>query len=193
VKIGLTIYSALPMCKLANFVKLEALIASLYKKFVNRVAPAHFNRRCSRDILFPHQNQERNVKVEGHCHCGAVAYEATVDPQTASLCHCTDCQTLSGAPFRASVVALAENFHLLRGQPKIYIKTGESGARRAQAFCAECGTPIYAAAPDSPTQYNLRLGAVAQRAQIPALKQRWCDSALAWTENVASLPATARQ
>jgi hypothetical protein len=133
------------------------------------------------------------MNVEGRCHCGAVKYEAVVDPHTASLCHCTDCQTLSGAPFRASVVALAENFRIVRGQPKIYIKTGASGARRAQAFCAECGTPIYATAAESPTQYNLRLGAVAQRAQIPALQQRWCDSALAWATNVASLPASARQ
>jgi hypothetical protein len=130
------------------------------------------------------------MKVEGSCHCGAIAYEAIVDPQNAGLCHCTDCQKLSGAPFRASIPALAADFHLLRGEPKIYIKTAASGARRAQAFCADCGTPIYAAAADSPTQFNLRLGAIAQRAQIPALKQSWCSSALEWAQNVASLPGS---
>ena len=128
------------------------------------------------------------MKVEGSCHCGSIAYEAIVDAQNAGLCHCTDCQTLSGAPFRASIPALAADFRLLRGQPKIYVKTAASGARRAQAFCADCGTPIYAAAADSPTQFNLRLGAIAQRAQIPALKQSWCSSALEWAQNVASLP-----
>ena len=133
------------------------------------------------------------MKITGSCHCGAIAYEAVVDPQKAGLCHCTDCQTLSGAPFRASVPALAADFHLLRGQPKIYIKTAASGAKRAQAFCAECGTPIYAAAAENPTQYNLRLGAVAQRAEIPALKQGWCDSALSWAQNIAPLPGRPQQ
>ncbi|MEQ5841312.1 GFA family protein [Paraburkholderia acidicola] len=133
------------------------------------------------------------MKITGNCHCGAIAYEAVVDPQKAGLCHCTDCQTLSGAPFRASVPALVADFHLLRGQPKIYIKTAASGARRAQAFCAECGTPIYAAAAENPTQYNLRLGAVAQRAEIPALKQGWCDSALSWAQNIAPLPGRPQQ
>ncbi len=128
------------------------------------------------------------MKIEGHCHCGAIAYEASVNPQKAALCHCTDCQTLSGAPFRASVPALAHDFHILRGHPKVYIKTAESGARRAQAFCADCGTPIYAAAADNPAQFNLRLGAIAQRAEIPALRQGWCGSALAWARNIEALP-----
>jgi hypothetical protein len=128
------------------------------------------------------------MKIEGNCHCGAIAYEAIVDPQKASLCHCADCQTLSGAPFRASVPAASADFHILRGQPKIYIKTATSGARRAQAFCADCGTPIYATAAENSTQYNVRLGAVAQRAQIPALRQSWCSSALAWAQNITGLP-----
>jgi hypothetical protein len=133
------------------------------------------------------------VKVEGGCHCGAIAYEAVVDPHKAGLCHCTDCQILSGAPFRASVPAAAGDFHILRGQPKIYVKTGASGTRRAQAFCADCGTSIYAAAVENPSQFNLRLGAVAQRAEIPALKQGWCSSALSWAQNVARLPKSPEQ
>jgi hypothetical protein len=132
------------------------------------------------------------MKVEGSCHCGAIAYEATVDPQRASLCHCGDCQTLSGAPFRASVPASADAFRLLRGQPKRYVKTADSGTQRVQAFCADCGTPIYACAPDNPTQFNLRLGALRQRALIPPLQQRWCCSALPWSSNIEDLPSSER-
>jgi hypothetical protein len=138
-------------------------------------------------------NQERTMKIEGCCHCGAIAYEATVDPDQAGLCHCTDCQTLSGSPFRASVPAQAEDFHLLRGQPRIYIKTAASGRKRAQAFCADCGTPIYACAAKHPAQYNLRLGAVRQRARIPPLRQSWCGAALEWARNVEELPRSASE
>jgi hypothetical protein len=59
--------------------------------------------------------------------------------------HCTDCQKLSGTAFRVMVPCPESQFHLHKGEPKIYIKTAESGRRRQQAFCANCGSPIYAA------------------------------------------------
>lgn len=132
------------------------------------------------------------MKIEGSCHCGAIAYEADVDPARAALCHCTDCQTLSGAPFRASVPAKAEDFHLISGKPRVYIKTAESGAKRAQAFCEICGSPIYATSPDNPAIYNLRLGGVKQRAEIPALRQIWRQSALAWAQDISEIPGVER-
>ena len=36
------------------------------------------------------------MKIDGGCHCGAIAYEAEVDPEKTSICHCTDCQQLTG-------------------------------------------------------------------------------------------------
>ena len=32
-------------------------------------------------------------KRTGGCHCGLISYEAKVDPATARVCHCTDCQS----------------------------------------------------------------------------------------------------
>lgn len=40
------------------------------------------------------QETTMEMEIEGSCHCGAIAYEAFVDPKTAGLCHCTDCQTI---------------------------------------------------------------------------------------------------
>jgi hypothetical protein len=37
------------------------------------------------------------MKIDGGCHCGYIAYEAETDPAEARICHCTDCQTLSGS------------------------------------------------------------------------------------------------
>jgi hypothetical protein len=56
--------------------------------------------------------------------------------------HCTDCQKLTGTAFRAAIASLPGTFVLKSGTPKIYIKTAESGNKRAHAFCPECGTPI---------------------------------------------------
>ena len=47
-------------------------------------------------------------------------FEAEVDPNTSSICHCTDCQTLTGSAFRVNIPAPAEHF-LLRGTPKTYV------------------------------------------------------------------------
>src|SRR5215510_302316 len=85
------------------------------------------------------------MKVDGSCHCGTIRFEAEIDPNKVVLCHCTDCQTLSGTAFRTVVPAIAGTFRLLSGAPTVYVKTGESGNKREQTFCPDCGTPIYSA------------------------------------------------
>ena len=132
------------------------------------------------------------MRVEGQCHCGAIVYEATVDPEKASICQCSDCQTLSGAPFRASVPARAEDFHIRKGSPRVYVKVADSGARRAQGFCGDCGTPIYATSADDPKIYNLRLGPVKQRAEIPPRLQIWCESGLPWALDIREVPGVSK-
>ncbi|MEQ1610156.1 MAG: GFA family protein [Hyphomonadaceae bacterium] len=130
------------------------------------------------------------MKVDGQCQCGAVKFEAEVDPAMVSICHCTDCQNFSGSPWRASVPAPAAAFRITAGSPATYVKTADSGAKRVQAFCGACGSPIYAAAQvDTPT-YNLRLGAVNQRALLPPQRQIWTKSALPWAMDIHALPGT---
>ncbi|HUI95417.1 MAG TPA: GFA family protein [Xanthobacteraceae bacterium] len=133
------------------------------------------------------------MRIEGQCHCGSIAYAATIDPDTVGICHCTDCQTLSGSPYRAAVPAPAADFVLLRGKPRIYVKTADGGTRRAQAFCPDCGTPLYAAAPSDPPIYSLRIGAIRQRAALRPRRQIWCDSALPWSMDIAAIDKRQRQ
>lgn len=127
------------------------------------------------------------MKVHGACHCGAITYEAEIDPRRAAICHCTDCQTLSGSPYRAIVPARKEGF-LLRGEPRIYVKIAESGRRRAQAFCGTCGASIYSADAEQPSVFNVRLGSLRERDQLPALSQIWRTSAREWAQDVSQLP-----
>ena len=48
------------------------------------------------------------MKIDGACHCGRISYEAEIDPADVTICHCTDCQTLSGSAFRTVVPARSE-------------------------------------------------------------------------------------
>ena len=61
------------------------------------------------------------MQIEGACHCGLISFTAEVDPSRVMVCHYSDCQVLSGAPFRAVVAAPIETL-VLRGTPKSYVK-----------------------------------------------------------------------
>ncbi|HUB84393.1 MAG TPA: GFA family protein [Rhizomicrobium sp.] len=127
------------------------------------------------------------MKIDGGCHCGAISFEAEVDPSKVAICHCTDCQQISGAPYRASVPAPAETL-TLRGEPKHYVKTADSGNKRLHGFCGDCGSAIYATTPTDQRVFNIRVGAVRQRAELVPKLQGFCRSAMPWVEDLAAIP-----
>jgi hypothetical protein len=129
------------------------------------------------------------MKVEGHCHCGAIAYEADVESGTIGVCDCLDCQVLTGSAFRANILAPAEGFRILKGQPRRYIKTGGSAARRVHAFCQTCGSPVHSCSVEKPYAYSLRVGALMQREELgqPA-RQIWTKRRLSWITTLDNVP-----
>ena len=128
------------------------------------------------------------MKVAGRCHCGQISFEAEIDPAQVRICHCTDCQTLSGSAFRINVASLPGTLVVKSGSPKTYLKTAESGNRRAHAFCPDCGTPLWAAAPGpDPATVGLRVGTLDQRAELKPSRQGWCRSALPWSMDLSGV------
>ena len=132
------------------------------------------------------------MHVNGACHCGKITYEAEVDPNAVSICHCTDCQTLSGTAFRTVVSTKKEDLKVT-GEPRIYIKTAESGNKRAQAFCPDCGTPLWATAPVDPQTFGLRVGAIKQRDQLVPKRQSWARSSQGWLSQLGSITRVEKQ
>ena len=127
------------------------------------------------------------MNINGGCHCGHITYEAEIDPEKVAICHCTDCQTLSGSAFRTVAPSKEGSFRLLSGELKVYVKIAESGAQRSQAFCPECGTPIYATAVgDGPKIYGIRVGTIQQRDVLAPVRQVWTRSAQHWLPEIMS-------
>jgi hypothetical protein len=121
------------------------------------------------------------MRIDGGCFCGAITYEADVDPEKTSICHCRDCQQLTGTAFRVTVPAPEKDYRITRGTPKVFIKTAASGARRAQAFCPECGSHLYAtSAGEGPKVYGIRTGTARQRDRLVPRKQIWHGSKMEW-------------
>jgi hypothetical protein len=134
------------------------------------------------------------MKIDGSCHCGALAYEAEIDPEKVGVCHCVDCQILSGGAFRTGATAPEGAFKITHGTAKIYVKDTDAGGRREMGFCGDCGTHIYSAPPgDARKQYRVRVATARQRDQLPPTRQIWMRSAQTWLTDLAGLPGEAKQ
>jgi hypothetical protein len=128
------------------------------------------------------------MKVDGACHCSFITYEAELDPARILVCHCTDCQRLSGSAFRTVALTVPGGFRLLTGTPTTYVKTAESGRRRLQTFCPTCGSPLTATGEgEEPKVHSLRLGTCRQRAELVPVGQIWIHSALPWLDDLATI------
>jgi len=134
------------------------------------------------------------MKVDGGCHCGNIRYEAEINPGKVVICHCTDCQTLSGSAFRTVVPTIEGTFRLLSGAPKVYVKIGESGNKREQTFCPDCGTPIYSAPMGTATKVvGLRVGTLCQRDQLIPSDQFWFRSSQTWLQHFPAINKREKQ
>ena len=132
----------------------------------------------------------RTIRSKGGCHCGAIRYEAEIDPDQIIICHCTDCQTLSGSAYRTVAFVPEQKFHLIQGEPKVYVKIAESGNEREQTFCAACGSPIYSAPHTAPGDrlLGIRAGTLEIRNQLIPKKQFYKhSSALDWVEDLTGI------
>ena len=135
------------------------------------------------------------MKIDGACHCGYITIEGEADPEKTNICHCTDCQTGTGAAFRVSVPVPGTSFRIT-GEPTNYVKTtAESGNSRVQAFCPRCGSPIYSTSPGEGVQpsYMVRVGILRQRREFLPKKQNWFRSALPWLAQMDAVDKNEKQ
>ena len=134
------------------------------------------------------------MKIDGGCHCGQINFRAEVDTDHILICHCTDCQTLSGSAYRTVAPAKEGTFETISGKLKMYEKTAEDSSIRIQAFCPDCGTPIYSSPPQgTPGFFGTRVGAIKQRGQLVPKNQIWTRSSQTWTQDLSHIPKTETQ
>jgi hypothetical protein len=134
------------------------------------------------------------MRIDGQCHCGAVTYQAEIDPERVSICHCTDCQALPGSPYRVTVICAAEQVRLTHGAPKVYGKRGDNGRVRFQHFCGDCGSPLFTSGEHGgPDDWGIRWGSIRQRGELTPRRQVWCRSAAPWVNDLSGLPTRPKE
>ena len=129
------------------------------------------------------------MRIDCQCHCGHVRYEAEIDPGRVTICHCTDCQQLTGGAYRVTVMAATVALRLTAGEPRLYVKHSQSGRRRLLSFCPECGSPLFSTGEgEAAAVTGIRVGTINQRRALRPARQIWCRSALPWISDLDTLP-----
>lgn len=83
-------------------------------------------------------------KTLGKCTCGELEFECEGDPINSVFCYCPSCQRLTNSDKWFGVWYSKNNMHLLKGEPRVFTRKGDSGKNMEHMFCRTCGTTIAA-------------------------------------------------
>ena len=80
-------------------------------------------------------------RIAGRCACGAISYTNTAKPEFTLICHCRQCQRISGSGHAAQFAVTAANT-VIEGDVRYYDQTADSGNTVSSGFCATCGNSM---------------------------------------------------
>lgn len=86
------------------------------------------------------KQQKGNDMVQvfkGECFCGAVALEATGEPEAMGYCHCSSCRSWSAGPVNAFTLWQPAAVQVTRGAN--YLATYAKTPASERQFCRKCG------------------------------------------------------
>lgn len=118
--------------------------------------------------------------LRGGCLCGAVRYEVRSEPLTLYACHCSDCQTASGASFTLVMVVASDAIAVLGGEPRPYQRRRADGRRKSVVRCPACLTALWGARPDAPTLATVYAGTLDDTSGLDPVGHIWTSSAQPW-------------
>lgn len=79
----------------------------------------------------------------GGCACGAIRYEIADEPVFSNHCQCRDCQRKSGTGHGSYMTFPSRERVTLQGEARAWDVVADSGNVKHQAFCPNCGSPVY--------------------------------------------------
>jgi hypothetical protein len=128
----------------------------------------------------------------GGCLCGAVRYEVSAEPVAMALCHCRDCQYVSGGEPAAVVIVPRDALKITKGKPKDFTVTGDSGKHVTRRFCAECGTPLFSDVEANPAIWVVKAGSMDDPSWLKPNMVVYTASAQPWAHMDPALPHFAK-
>jgi hypothetical protein len=118
--------------------------------------------------------------LTGGCGCGAVRFEVTEPPLSASYCHCTRCQRRTGTAASANARLAPGSFKVVSGAEHLRSWAPEGGAEKV--FCVLCGSALFSRGSGDPPPVGVRFGALDSDPGIRPQWRQYVDYAAAWEE-----------
>ena len=118
--------------------------------------------------------------LKGSCLCGAIQYTVQASVTELRACHCTNCQKISGAGGTVNALVATKDFSIVKGMPKRYTKTADSGRVLHRYFCGQCGSGIYSQREVTPERVVVRAGGFDEAPPMKLTAHIWTKSARAW-------------
>lgn len=126
---------------------------------------------------------------EGGCLCGNIRYSIAGDPMGFMICHCRDCQQSTGSDHAPVVLVARAQFSLLKGTPKAYAVTAESGNTLSREFCPDCGSPLFSEIKENDAIWIIKATSLDDCDDLKPGAAIWTDSAPAWSTMPEGIPA----
>ena len=118
--------------------------------------------------------------LSGSCLCGAVRYEIVAEPITLYACHCSDCQTASGASFILAMRVPNNGITITQGDPKPYERSRADGRKKNIFRCPQCLTALWSASVKSPEYLTVYAGTLNDTSQLRPVGHIWTSDAQPW-------------
>ncbi len=126
---------------------------------------------------------------EGGCVCGAVRYRLLEDPLELHVCHCTNCQALSGSAFVMTMPVQRRSLELLKGDPQLLSFETADGLAKRHRQCRDCGCCLWGEIDGLPNVVALQAGTLDDASWFEPIAHIWTSSAQPWVE----IPTNARR
>ena len=105
------------------------------------------------------------MKIDGGCHCGHVTFEADGNPDFVVICHCTDCQQISGSAF-ATLLFVKDEDIKITGETKRFEHKVDSGNTLTKDFCPTCGSQMFGGNVGRPGMTAIKAGGINEKDHI---------------------------
>lgn len=131
-------------------------------------------------------NPETDHAYTGGCLCGGVRFEVHAAFDDFHLCHCRQCQQMTGAALAANLLTGPDALSWLQGQSMIS-RYDVPGRTISHAFCRDCGSalPFLSA---SGTRTIVPAGSLDQPPPRPPRRHIFWNERAPWFDASTSLP-----
>jgi hypothetical protein len=121
--------------------------------------------------------------VSGGCYCGHVRYETMGSPFHETVCHCSICRRMSGAPMVGWFSVSRTQFRFVQGEP-----TQFRSPKAVRSFCPRCGTQLTFAADDFPDEIDVTIASLDDPNALPPRDHSYVGTKLRWVKLNDGLP-----